>query len=143
MIRRRLTVCAAVAAALALAACSNAPDDALGGPGLPQQLPGETYPGARQQLAGKLELLGNGCVNVVISGVSRLVIWPAGSDLGDPVTLPDGTALADGDAIAGSGTVIPVDALAGGPDGYWGSVTGFCDSQPREVVVFDEVGPDR
>jgi hypothetical protein len=143
MIRRRLTVCAAVDAALALAACSNAPDDALGGPGLPQQLPGETYPGARQQLAGKLELLGNGCVNVVISGVSRLVIWPAGSDLGDPVTLPDGTALADGDAIAGSGTVIPVDALAGGPVGYGGSASGVCESLPREVVAFDAVVPDR
>ena len=143
MIRRCLTTGPILLAALALAACASPPDDALGGPGLPQQLPGERYPGERQQLAGNLELLENGCVNVVIDGVSRLVIWPAGSDLGDPVTLPDGTPLAAGDAVSGAGAVIPVNALPGGPDGYWGSVTGFCDSQPREVVVFDEVGPNR
>ncbi|MEO8510915.1 MAG: hypothetical protein ABI534_06695 [Chloroflexota bacterium] len=143
MIHRCFTACAFVAVALALAACTGSQDEALGGPGLPQQLRGETYPGARHELAGELQLLDNGCVNVVIDGVSRLVIWPAGSDLGDPVTLPDSTPLADGDAITGIGTVMTVNALPGGADGYWGSVTGFCDTQPREVVVFDEVSLDR
>lgn len=138
MIHRCLTVTAFVAVALILAACTSPQDEAIGGPGLPQQLPGETYPGARQALAGMVQLLDNGCVNVEIGGVSRLAIWPPGSQLGEPVTLPDGTPLTDGDAVAGVGTVIPTRALSGTSDGYWASVTGFCDTLPREVVVFDE-----
>jgi len=120
-------------------ACSSPGEEALGGPGLPQQLPGETYPGARQELAAAIELARNGCVNLVTDDGSRMVIWPAGSELADPVRLPDGTRLTDGDRIRGTGAIVPVNALAGGPDGYWDSIIGFCDPDARDVVVFDEV----
>lgn len=137
----RTAFAASVLAVLLATACTSSDDEALGGPGLPQQLPGERYPGTRQALAGEVELLENGCVNVATDEGSWMVIWPAGSDLGDPVLLPNGTSLADGDRIEGTGALMPVNALAGGADGYWASVIGFCDPDAREIVVFDEVRP--
>jgi hypothetical protein len=122
--------------------CGSAQDEALGGPGLPQQIRGETYPGLRQELTGAIQLATNGCVNLLTEDGPKMVIWPAGSQLGDPVRLPDGAPLADGDGIRGTGAIVQVNALAGGADGYWASVIGFCDREAREVVVFDEVRPD-
>ena len=123
--------------------CTGGDEEALGGPGLPQQIQGETYPGPRQELTGAIELASNGCVNLVTDAGPRMVIWPAGSELAGPVRLPDGTPLADGDRIRGTGAKVRVDALAGGADGYWGSVIGFCDPDAREVIVFDDVHQDR
>jgi hypothetical protein len=111
--------------------------------GLPQQLPGETYPGQRVEVSGELRVARNGCVYLVADEAERLVIWPAGSALADPVRLPDGAELADGDTLRGLGTVIETTALPGGPDGYWAQVTGFCSGDVPEAVVFDEVAADR
>lgn len=141
--RLRAASAACLVLVLLATGCTSRGDEALGGPGLPQQLPGETYPGARQELTGEIELASNGCVNLMTEGGPKMVIWPAGSELGDPVRLPDGAPLAHGDRIRGTGASVQVDALAGGADGYWASVIGFCDPDASEVVVFDEVRPDR
>ena len=116
------------------------PGDGQGGMGLPQQLAGETYPGPREQLSGELRVGSEGCAYIVIDEVSRLVIWPSGSTLANPVRLPDGSDLSDGQGLRGTGGVIATEALPGGPDGYWAHVTGFCTGDVPEAVVFDEVG---
>jgi hypothetical protein len=109
----------------------------LGGPGLPQQLEGERYAGARRDLAGTVELADNGCVNVVLDGRSLFVIWPAGSALDNVVRLPDGDVLADGDRVIGTGALSPVAPLVADRGGYWANVIGFCDPTADLLVVFD------
>jgi hypothetical protein len=111
--------------------------------GLPQQLDGETYPGERRELVADLQLSPEGCAYAVTDGVARLAIWPAGSALSNPVRLPDGAELADGDPLRAIGTVLPFTELAGIPDGYWGMVTGFCAGDVAEALVFDRVSADR
>lgn len=111
--------------------------------GLPQQLAGETYAGARRDLTGTLTVAENGCVYLDTDGVQRLLIFPAGSALSDPARLPDGAELHAGEALVGRGAVIRTETLPGGPDGYWGSVTGFCTGDVPEAVVFDELSADR
>ena len=111
--------------------------------GLPQQLDGETYPGERRELLADLELSPEGCAYAVTDGVARLAIWPAGSALSNPVRLPDGTELADGDPLRGTAAVVPFAALPGGADGYWGMVTGFCTGNEAEAIVFDSVNAGR
>jgi hypothetical protein len=124
-----------------LSGCLGVVDDdsAQGGLGLPQQLDGETYPGARDELAGTVVVAENGCFLLDVDGVVRLAIWPAGSrGDGDGVVLPDGDRLVGGSGLAARGTVLPVTGLAGGPDGYWATVVQFCVPDDRDVVVLDE-----
>ena len=82
-------------------------------------------------------MAGSGCANLEIDGVSRLAVWPAGSVLSRPVRLPDETELEHGDVLRVTGAVLGAAALPGGADGYWGSLTAFCDAD--EVVVIDSV----
>lgn len=110
--------------------------------GLPQQLPGEHYPGRPAELTGTLHVADDGCV-YLLDAAMRLVIWPSGSALSTPVRLPGGTELSDGDRLRGSGKLVPVGSLPGGADGYWAHVTGFCDDGADEIAVFDEVSADR
>jgi hypothetical protein len=107
--------------------------------GLPQHRPGERYQGAAIEVEGQVHVADSGCVYLLAGGPQRLVIWPAGSSLANRVRLPDGTELADGDPIRGSGRVVPHAALPGGPDGYWTYVTDFCDQGKDEALVLDEV----
>jgi hypothetical protein len=134
----RLAVAALV---LLLAGCGLLPPasegEAEGGFGLPQQLPAEDYPGTRRELTGELRVAANGCANVEIDGVSRLAVWPAGSVLSRPVRLPDGTELEHADLLRVTGAILASAALPGGADGYWGSLTAFCEA--AEVVVIDSV----
>jgi hypothetical protein len=109
--------------------------------GLPQQLEGEVYPGVRREWSGELTNAANGCDYLVIDGVARLAIWPRGSTLSNPVRLPDGTELADGDQVRGTGSILAAKDLPGGraANGYWAHVTGFCTGDVPEVIVLDEV----
>jgi hypothetical protein len=107
--------------------------------GLPRQLDGEQYPGRRVELTGEVSVASNGCVYLSADGLERLAIWPRDASLSEPVRLADGTELRDGDAVRGTGTVLPTAGLAGGADGYWADVTGFCAGDVSEAVVFDEV----
>lgn len=132
---------AALALLGALAACAALPDVASdeAGMGLPQQLAGERYPGAAIEVEGQVHVADDGCVYLLDGGPQRLLIWPGGSSLANPVRLPDGTELAHGDLIRGSGRVVRHAALPGGPDGYWSHVTGFCDNGNDEALVLDDV----
>ena len=111
--------------------------------GLPQQLPGETYGGARADLAGTLGVAENGCVYLETEGVERLLIFPPGSALSEPARLSDGTELHEGDALGGRGVVVPTETLPGGRDGYWASVSGYCAGDVPEAAVFDEISAGR
>ncbi|WP_084040258.1 hypothetical protein [Demequina sp. NBRC 110053] len=54
----------------------------------------------------------------------------------------DGEALADGDAVAGTGALVEADALSewnAGDGSYFGSFGGFCEAREIGVVVLDEV----
>lgn len=113
-------------------------EDALGGIGVPQQVDGETYPGPRAELRGAVWVGDDGCV-YLLEDAPRLVVWPAGSALSDPVRLPDGTELRDGDELTIDGRLVPAADLPGGADGYWAHVTGFCDAGADQVVVADAV----
>ena len=115
--------------------------EAEGGFGLPQQRPNEEYPGTLRELTGELRVAGNGCANLEIDGVSRLAVWPAGSALSRPVRLPGGTELEHGDDLRVTAAILASAALPGGPDGYWGSLTAFCDTD--EVIVIDAVTEHR
>ena len=111
--------------------------------GLPQQLAGETYPGVRRPVDGVVRVGSEGCAYLVEGRETRLAIWPTGSELAEPVRLPEGTELTDGVTIDGTGTTMAADALPGGPDGYWAMVTAFCDAGLDEVVVLDRVSAGR
>ena len=84
----------------------------------------------------------NGCAMLELDGVSRLAVWPAGSETSRPVRLPDGTELAHGDVLRVTGAIVDAAALPGGADGgYWGSLTAYCDAD--QVVVIDSVSGAR
>lgn len=114
-------------------------DGAQGGMGVPVQLAGETYPGARDLLQAELDVTETGCLHVVVDGESRFAIWPAGAELADALRLPDGTVLADGDRIEALGAATPAAPLTANRDGYWANAIGFCDPQADVVMVLDDV----
>lgn len=132
----------ALAAALAVlvGGCGAEVPDNTGGPGLPQQRAGESYPGERRQILGQFIVADNGCFLLRLDGVSRVVIWPKDATSGgDAVVLADGTRLQDGDRVQGTGALLPVARLADWPGGYWGATVGFCDAAADRVVVLDSV----
>lgn len=132
---------------LVLGACSATPPlDNQGGPGLPVQLPGETYPGEPLSVRSPLLVGTEGCFRLDVSGGERYVIWPADFTMdGDVVITDAGVRIAEGDEVTGEGRLTPVDDLFAleGPDGYWASVGGFCIRDEREVVVLDTVTAPR
>lgn len=132
-----------LAAVLSLVLCAGCLGDVgLGGPGLPQQRTGETYPGQRFETAGEIEQTDTGCLRILIDAVSRFVIWPAGSDLGDAVRLPDGSEARPGDRLRAVAALTPTDRLVADANGYWASVLGFCAPNDGFVLVIDEVDLD-
>lgn len=135
----RITAVAWLALAI-LPACLSGEGEA--GIGLPQQRPGEEYPGEREELAGTLEVTDRGCITVVIEDESFLVVWPAGSELDDAVRLPNGQVLPPDARIAGVGAKVRADVLTADANGYWSNAIGFCAPEDEHVVVFDEVELD-
>jgi hypothetical protein len=122
-----------------LAGCSREPDN-TGGPGLPSQRETEAYPGQRRDLAGRFVVGDTGCFLLRGEGGLRVVVWPTDATHGGAeAILGDGTRVADGDRLEGTGTVMPARFLADWPDGYWGTTVRFCDPDASEVVVFDSV----
>lgn len=121
---------------------SGSSDNKGGGP-LPNQRAGETYPGARAEVAGQVLLTGNGCLYVVVDGVRRFAVWPAGAvqdkDDATAVRLVDGPQIRPGDSVNGSAALMPAGDLAGMPDGYWGQQVTFCAPEDAEVLVLDTV----
>lgn len=132
-----------------LGGCSSSggssPEGNEGGMGVPQQRPGESYPGARGPVDGAVALQSNGCFRIETAAGSRLVVWPRGTRQdpqdGAVLRLPSGDRLGDGDRVTGTGLELPVTGLPGVPDGYWGSVVTFCAPDDATVLVLDEVRP--
>lgn len=130
-----------LAAALAsVVACTAAPEAGLGGPGLPTQRQGESYPGLRRPFTITFDVAANGCFEVVLDGQDRFVIWPASATLGSPVQVrfADGSVVTEGDEIDAIGALTPTARLVADPGGYWANVIGFCAPEAREVVVLDD-----
>lgn len=113
-------------------------DQGRGGIGIPQQLEGEAYPGRIVALRGMVWIGDDGCV-YLLEDQPRLIVWPAGSELSNPVRLPDGTELHDGDEVTLDGRLALSGDLPGGSDGYWAHVTGFCDAGSDQVVVVSRI----
>ena len=139
---------ATIVVLLALTGCAGTSagsddEESLGGMGVPQQFPGEEYPGPRTEQTVRVHLARNGCFLGQPNEGSgrRLVVWPAGTeqgDDGDELLLPDGALVRHGDTVSGPGVVMPVDRLAGSDgDGYWAMVVGFCTPRASEVLVLD------
>lgn len=138
----RARAAVALAVALAVAGCGlgmPGEGEGEGGLGLPQQLPGETYPGERRQITGQLEITDVGCLHVVVDGESHFVIWPGGAELADAVRLPSGEELRPGDTVLGTGALTPVAPLTAEGDGYWAHAIGFCAPEADRVLVFDDL----
>ncbi len=129
----------AVALGVVLVAAACGEGSAEGGMGLPVQIPGEAYPGVRNVLTATVALAGNGCVFLDMGDGRLFAIWPRGSVQGDPVTLADGTALADGASIEAVAARVPAAPLRGATPTYWDHVLGFCAPEADEVLVLDEV----
>jgi hypothetical protein len=128
--------------AWSLAACGGSSDNEAGGP-IPHQLDGETYPGDRAPVSGRVELASNGCMFVVSDGVRHLAVWPKGAaqDREDAtvVRLADGTRVRPKDSVEATGLLFPVTQLVGYPDGFWGSQVTFCVPEDSTVLVLDTV----
>jgi hypothetical protein len=117
------------------------PDE--GGMGLPVRIEGEAYDGERLPIAAEVQVGDDGCAYLDFGRGAMLAIWPAGSSLSDPVRLPDGTEVSEGDVVEGLATVVPFGALPGGADGWWAHVTGFCTGDAPRAVVMDEISEVR
>jgi hypothetical protein len=135
-----------------LVACGqeNGAEDAgdnTGGMGIPQQRGSEVYPGDRRTVEPRVHLASNGCFLGSLPDTGKtsryLIVWPADTvqgSAGDELRLPDGTAVHDGDVLAGDGMLMPTRKLEGfGADGYWDLAVGFCTPQASEVLVLDSV----
>lgn len=120
--------------ALAVTACGLGE----GGLGLPTQRSGETYPGARMEIAGTMAVTSNGCFELDTEAGRHFVIWPAGSALDDRVRLPDRSVVREGDRIEAVGAMTPVDPLVADRNGYWAQAIGYCAPDAMRVIVLDE-----
>lgn len=113
----------------------------LGGPGLPIQLESQTYRGESIPVDGQLHVASNGCFEVVMDGESLFAIWPQGWKMeGASIVAPDGARFSEGTDLLGEGVRMSYAALIeedGGPDGYWGSVAGFCMEDHEDLVVVE------
>lgn len=114
-----------------------------GGIGLPAKIDGERYAGEAVPFAAELSVGDEGCVYLDFGEGRMLAIWPTGSDLSDPVRLPDGTEARAGDIVEGVGTLVAFGALPGGVDGYWSHVAGFCRGDVPRALVVDQVNAVR
>ena len=120
-----------------LAACGSA---SANGPSVPQFVVGEEYPGTPSTLGGTTHLAGNGCWHLTMLDNVAMIAFPTGAELGKNgyiVDLPGGASVPAGAVIAGAATLVPAEQLAGGADGYWGSITSYCDAE--RVVVFEDL----
>lgn len=113
----------------------------LGGPGLPIQLDNQSYQGETIRVDGRLHVAENGCFEVVMDDQSLFAIWPQGWKMeGASVVAPDGARFTEGTALVGEGVRMSYSALIeedGGPDGYWGSIAGFCMENHEDLVVVE------
>jgi hypothetical protein len=121
---------------LVLVACT-APA-AEGGMGLPTQVDGEDYPGARREIRGTVAVSETGCIELETDDGRWFVIWPSGSRLDALVRLPNGTVLDEGDRIVAAGALTPVRPLVADAGGYWANTIGFCAPDATDVLVLDE-----
>jgi hypothetical protein len=113
------------------------PDPA--GSGLSVASPGEFIIAFEQQMAGTLELEGNGCWFLGGAYGRGPIVFPPGFTLaedGTTVIGSDGRRLADGTPIDISGTILySADELPGGADGKWGDHLAFCGLHSGLVVA--------
>lgn len=96
-----------------------------------------------EAIDGELHTAANGCFHIIVDDISYFVVWPEGfRQDGATVLGTDGSRYSGGDPLSGSGWVSSVDdvvAAADGPDGYMGSVTGYCAEDGEQVVVFESL----
>lgn len=113
----------------------------LGGPGLPIRLDHQSYRGQAIPVDGRLHVAPNGCFEVVMDEENLFAIWPQGWKMeGGSVVAPDGARFTDGSPLMGEGVRMSYKALIeedGGPDGYWGSIAGFCMDDHEDLLVVE------
>jgi hypothetical protein len=111
------------------------------------------FTGDPKPVDATLRVTHNGCVTVIVDGVTRLPLWPRDTrvedDVDDPghytVTIAGGVQLRAtedaGDTFAGLGVIDdggPRFALDGQPDdGKVASMLGFCDVDAAPIAFFD------
>jgi hypothetical protein len=116
--------------------------DSRAGLGLPTENLVERPSDGSTAITGTLQVAGNGCFHLDADDGGRyFVVWPEGfeSDAAE-VIAPGGARYGDGDPVAGDGWIRDADevvAAADGPDGYMGSVLGFC-AEDEQIVVLSQ-----
>jgi hypothetical protein len=97
-----------------------------------------------QAIGGTMHIEANGCFDLRTADGDLFLIWPEGyRHDATAAVAPDGTRVAGGDDIAGTGwlrTGADVVAAADGPDGYMDMVIDYCAGDAEQVVVLQSIG---
>lgn len=160
---RRLVLPCILGVLLVAAGCNAGPDDDVstagagsstvsspavpvndtGGPGAPSASPGEFPIATSGAMVGRMLLDDRGCWTIAVNDQERFVVMPPGFTLdpadGTRLLGPDGIVVSGGTAVDATGSMVSVADLPGGPDGYWGSLIGFCAPGAVEVAVVETV----
>ncbi len=136
----RMVLMTGALAAVALTGCA-APDDSEGGMGLPvvEWLDAPATGGSA--VTGVLRVADNGCFHLESGEEHFFVVWPDGfKHDGAQVRTGDGTVIADGDEVSGTGTVLPhADAVeAAGGDSQLGQAIAYC-AEGTDILVLTTV----
>ncbi|MFC0681792.1 hypothetical protein ACFFGH_28505 [Lysobacter korlensis] len=142
--RFRVQAALGTAAVLLLAGtgCAGEAESAEGGMGLPVVgwLDEPTTGGTA--ISGTMRVADNGCFHLESDSAHLFILWPDGFEHdGAQVLTGDGAAIADGDELSGTGTVLAnSDAVeaGGGKDSQLGQAVGYC-AEGLDVVVLTEV----
>ncbi|PWJ53638.1 hypothetical protein SAMN06264364_11141 [Quadrisphaera granulorum] len=146
---------AAVTAAVAVVvggASGCVRDEAMAGMGLPRLSADEQVAGDAVPFQGTLEIGPQGCLMVRLTDpagdtADRWTAWPSGSEAvygsaeeGNGAKV-DRETFMGGDAVSGTGRLVPLSALPGGisPGSYFEGSGRYCDALVGGVLVIDEV----
>jgi hypothetical protein len=114
--------------------------DSEAGLGIPTENLVERSPTGAAPIAGSVHVAANGCFHLdADDGARYFLVWPEGfrQDAAE-VVAPNGARYGGGDALSGTGWIRDADevvAAADGPDGYMGSVLGFCADEEQIAVL--------
>ncbi|MCU1570238.1 MAG: hypothetical protein JWR33_979 [Naasia sp.] len=141
--RARAGIILAVLLAALVGVSGCADDSTEAGLGVPTVSDLELSTGTVTALQGTIWIAGNGCFHLKNEDGTYFIVWPREFQQdADQVFVQLGDTFTDGDPVTGMGRILDVAAAvaaAGGPDGYVGSVTGYCAEKGEQIAAFGEI----